>query len=369
MSELNNEQHKQWFEAQRPTYELLTNTVKNTLESLIKNVKIDYLSITARTKEIDSFVEKIGRKNYQNPSQEVTDLAGIRVITFIESDALKVNELIKNSFNVDDSKSLDKSDELGIDKFGYRSFHFVCDLGEARCALPEFSLFQDLVFEIQVRTVLQHAWAEIEHDRNYKFAGELPPSIKRRLHLLAGVLELTDREFNNLATELDNYSIEVSNKTKKGDFAIELNTISLKQYLETKLSKLDLPFKYNLNDKPEFIEEMRAFGINGIAKLDELITPEYITALKDHKSEYTTAIGFIRSVMMYADIKKYFNEAYSGWGLCKENMFNLLSSKYGEEDVLRILTSKDIVVGEVTSDKKIFITRSAKNPPKKSVRK
>src|SRR5687768_3003284 len=101
MSELNIEEHKEWYEVHRPKYELLANTVKNTLESLIKNVGIDYLSITTRAKEIDSFVEKISRKNYQNPAQDVTDLAGIRVITFIESDALKVNELIKKSFDVD----------------------------------------------------------------------------------------------------------------------------------------------------------------------------------------------------------------------------------------------------------------------------
>src|SRR4028118_2107679 len=105
MPESNTEKHKKWFETQRTTYEVLTNIVKNTLERLIKDAKIDYLSITARTKEIDSFVEKIVRKHYQNPSQEITDLAGIRVITFIESDALKVNELIKNSFTVDLSRS------------------------------------------------------------------------------------------------------------------------------------------------------------------------------------------------------------------------------------------------------------------------
>ncbi|MBA3334549.1 MAG: GTP pyrophosphokinase [Acidobacteria bacterium] len=232
MSKLNTEEHKKWYESQRPTYELLSNAVKNTLESLINNSKIDYLSVTIRTKEVDSFEEKINRKNYQNPAHEVTDLAGIRVITFIESDALKINELIKQSFNVDDSKSLDKSNELGIDKFGYRSFHFVCGLGEARCALPEFEFFKDLVCEIQVRTVLQHAWAEIEHDRNYKFAGDLPSHIKRRLNLVAGLLEVADGEFNNLSNDIDKYSVESLRKTKSGDFDIEINSITIEQYLK-----------------------------------------------------------------------------------------------------------------------------------------
>lgn len=343
MSESNTEQQKQWFETQRPTYELLTNTVKNTLESLIKNAKIDYLSITSRTKEIESFVEKIGRKNYQNPAQEITDLAGIRVITFIESDALKVNELIKNSFTVDASKSLDKSDELGIDKFGYRSFHFVCDLGTARCALPEFKLFQNLAFEIQVRTVLQHAWAEVEHDRNYKFAGDLPSPIKRRLHLLAGVLELADREFNNLAAELDNYSIEVSDKTKKGDLDIELNSISLNQYLVRKSEDLKLSLTINPEERQHLIviDELRNFGIDSIAKVEELLTSEFIKAFKaHHQATDRTSVGILRSAMMYADIKKYFTKVSGEWTSCTMDTIRLLTEKYSEEEVRSILKSK-----------------------------
>jgi ppGpp synthetase/RelA/SpoT-type nucleotidyltranferase len=232
MPEFNIEEHKKWYESQRPTYDLLSNTVKNTLESLIKNAGIEYLNITFRAKEIDSFVEKINRKTYTNPTEEITDLAGIRVITFIESDAIKVNKLIKKSFKVDESKSLDKSDELGIDKFGYRSFHFICGLGEERCKLPEFEIFKDLICEIQVRTVLQHAWAEIEHDRNYKFAGDLPKQIKRRLHLLAGLLEIADGEFNKLSGEIDNYSENISEKFKSGNLDVEINSITLERYFK-----------------------------------------------------------------------------------------------------------------------------------------
>ena len=46
--------------------------------------------------------------------------------------------------------------------------------------LPEMKLFSGIPFEIQVRTILQHAWAEFAHDRNYKFRGVLPDVIARR---------------------------------------------------------------------------------------------------------------------------------------------------------------------------------------------
>src|SRR5215204_904461 len=102
MSKLTNDDHKKWYEENRPKYELLSHSVRTTLESLLKNSEIPFLSITTRAKEVESFSEKLRRKSYKNPAQDITDFAGIRVVTFIEADALKVNEIIKNSFDVDD---------------------------------------------------------------------------------------------------------------------------------------------------------------------------------------------------------------------------------------------------------------------------
>lgn len=203
-----------WFDQMRPTYERLTDIVRSTVESLIRSANIDYLSVTSRTKSIESLREKIDRKGY-TALEEITDLSGIRITTFIESDVAKICDLLKSSFRVHDSKSLDKTEELGSDRFGYRSVHFVCDVGSARVKLPEFAPYEDLMFEIQVRTVLQHAWAEIEHERSYKFSGVLPTPIQRRLNLLAGVLEIVDREFVVLAGEIDRYAEEVARKTKR----------------------------------------------------------------------------------------------------------------------------------------------------------
>jgi ppGpp synthetase/RelA/SpoT-type nucleotidyltranferase len=65
----------------------------------------------------------------------------------------------------------DKSRNLGTNRIGYRTIHLVVSLSNTRTILPEYSEFDDLKFEIQLRTILEHAWAEIEHDRNYKFKG------------------------------------------------------------------------------------------------------------------------------------------------------------------------------------------------------
>jgi ppGpp synthetase/RelA/SpoT-type nucleotidyltranferase len=337
MSELNTDEYRQWYEAQRPTYLSLANTVKNTLETLMRNAGIDFLSVTTRAKEIDSFVEKIGRKIYQNPAKDITDLAGIRIITFIESDALKVNELIKDSFNVDDAKSLDKSSELGTDKLGYRSFHFVCDLGEKRHALPEFKVFKDLVFEVQVRTVLGHAWAEIEHDRNYKFAGVLPSHLQRKLRLLSGLLELADGEFDRLAGEIDKYSEEVSQKSRQGDLNIELNTISFYQYLQNlkKRINFDIELMESKTALAKTVGELYLFGIETIAQLDELFSSDFLKEIHKYKHFKYLSLPYLASeAMMYADIERYFECVHvrNTIAVDKETADSLVA-KYGGEKV------------------------------------
>lgn len=100
--------------------------------------------------------DKISEKAYTPES--MTDLAGIRVITLIESDVQKVCDL-KTMFNVHDQDSVNKSEKLGEEKVGYRSVHFVCDVGNIREQLPEFSAYKGFCFEIQIRTALEHAWA------------------------------------------------------------------------------------------------------------------------------------------------------------------------------------------------------------------
>lgn len=140
--------------------------------------------------------------------------------------------------------------------------------------LPEFAPYEGLTFEIQVRTVLQHAWAEIEHDRSYKFSGVLPTPIQRRLNLLAGVLEIVDREFVVLANEIDRYADEVAQKTRAGNLDVEINSTSIQQYLMLKIHELKT-IKIELTKDVDLFEvsilELRDFGIQTLEELDSLV--------------------------------------------------------------------------------------------------
>lgn len=335
--------HTEWYRDTQSQYESMAALISTTLQSMLKSSKIDFVGVSHRAKSLAGFSEKIQRKKYANPALEMMDLAGIRVIVFIERDIQKVEALIQHSFNVHIPDSSDKSSTLGSDRFGYRSVHFVCDIGTARCALPEFKPFVGMQFEIQVRTVLQHAWAEIEHDRSYKLAGTLPSQLKRRLNLIAGLLELADREFSSLTEEIEQYTLDVEEKAQAGMLEkIEVNSASVDQFLRHKLSTVA-----HLNEKltqldEKVIDELKAMGITTLDKLDLLLSEEIISKFSYNNSLF----GLLRDAMMYHDIDRYFADAWNKhWGaLERDSGYCSLLEKYGEVKLLGICKQYEIVL-------------------------
>ena len=174
------------YSKKRPLYIALAKRVASIIREILEVEKINFHSIVYRAKTLESYKEKALKQVYKKSLSEIKDLAGIRIITYTDSDAKKVFEILKKTFTIHPEDIIDKTQELGTDKVGYRSLHCVGSLGKDRAKLPENKIFKDMCFEIQVRTILQHAWAEFEHDRNYKFAGVLPNEIKRRLAILSG---------------------------------------------------------------------------------------------------------------------------------------------------------------------------------------
>ena len=122
---------------------------------------IGYQGITSRVKGEESLARKLLRPDKTYGSLwEVTDLVGVRVVTYFEDSIEDIASLVEKSFGIDYTNSTNKMNIAEHDRFGYRSLHYICYLKDD----PEFR------FEIQIRTILQHAWAEIEHDLGYKAA-------------------------------------------------------------------------------------------------------------------------------------------------------------------------------------------------------
>jgi hypothetical protein len=85
--------------------------------------------------------------------------------------------------------------ELGLHDFGYRSVHLIAKLKQGQVLSGQYQPLRDNWFEIQIRSILEHAWAEIEHEVVYKSGVDFPDEVKRRFARLAGSLELLDNEF------------------------------------------------------------------------------------------------------------------------------------------------------------------------------
>jgi len=185
------------YAARRPALVAATDRYLRLVTTLLDDAGINYLNVTARTKSVASFAEKAdrsvdGRRLYTDPLSELTDQIGLRVITFLRDDVTTVANLLAEEMQLLDDRDMGQ-ETAREGRWGYASRHLVVAVeGEQQPA------------SIQVRTVLQHAWAEFEHDIRYK--GSIPeedaPDLDRRFTLAAGLLELADREFSAIRERL-----------------------------------------------------------------------------------------------------------------------------------------------------------------------
>lgn len=211
------------------------------------------------------------------------DLLGLRITCYFSDEVDKVAEVIDREFKVDPGKSVNKGETLGVREFGYKSVHRVARLGKRRVDLAEYRRFNDMQFELQIRTVLQHAWAEIEHDLGYK-QETIPEPMRRRFSMLAGVLELVDYEFESIRKQLEGYIAEadVAAKTNTIDMDLDVATLTSLIQHDAKIQEIDAEIariaRRRLSNKgphPRYMEHSikrcRDLGIHTIQELrDEL---------------------------------------------------------------------------------------------------
>ena len=218
--------------------------------SVLDDAGINYLSVTGRTKTVASFAEKARRTSegslmYPDPLRQITDTIGIRVITYVHSDVSAVADLLRDQVVVHDDRDMGR-ETAQEGRFGYASRHLQIGVDSARAGHPSYELLKGRNAQVQVRTVLQHAWAEFEHDIRYK--GKMPDEhaadFDRRFTLAAGLLELADREFSTIRDTLRARSADAGEQDGNGDEdpridARELAAFLAGQYAESGWSRTD----------------------------------------------------------------------------------------------------------------------------------
>ena len=196
------------YAALHPTLVAATEEFVRLVTAVLDDAGINYLSVHGRAKSVSSFAAKAARSVngvpvFADPLREITDQVGVRVITYVHSDVQAVADLLADQAEVHDDRDLGQ-ETASEGRFGYASRHLLVRVDDERTRQAVPDVLRDRLVQVQIRTVLQHAWAEFEHDIRYK--GTIPDEhlsdFDRRFTLAAGLLELADREFSTIRERL-----------------------------------------------------------------------------------------------------------------------------------------------------------------------
>ncbi|MGO9242184.1 MAG: GTP pyrophosphokinase family protein [Bryobacteraceae bacterium] len=227
----------------RGFYDAFALVVRRIIEEALNERKIKVQTVQARAKDAASFGKKAAqpseddpsRPKYHDPLKEITDMAGVRVITYFPGTVGDVDTLLQHEFEVREKANKGAS-LIEKDQFGYQSIHYLVSLSDQRAGLPEYQRFKGAVAEVQVRTILQHAWAEIEHDIQYKSSSVIPVEIRRRFMALAGLFEIADREFQAIQDADTRLTTEARSNVEAGELGkVEITPDALKAFLDRRL--------------------------------------------------------------------------------------------------------------------------------------
>lgn len=324
MAAPSNEKMLKNFRALFPAYVEFAKDIEHLLRNLVASADVTPQSITSRVKEVESLEEKLGREGKHYTSlNEVTDLVGLRIITYFPDEVDTLAEVIRAEFAIDDERSIDK--RKADDSFGYSSLHLIAGLGENRCALREYTGYRGMLCEIQIRSVLQHAWAEIQHDLGYKRPEESHPEHRRRFARIAALLEVADHEFIQLRNDIREYQTSLDEARILG-LEIDINEFSLIWAIEAvpeiKQIEVELAARFDFPPLPDPHQE-------AVARRVSALQDSGFKTLKDLVAAYSRLGPKLGTFMetFLRDISDY----SPSWGF---SIFFLCELRAGEEEKL-----------------------------------
>jgi len=225
-------QYHEWMRV----YERLSHLADTALRKALKAHNVRVTAQEHRIKAEDSLAGKLEQKGAKyHTLADVTDIVGLRVVTFYSVDVDKVAAIVGETFVVDRRNSVDKRKQHRLDSFGYNSLHYICRLPKEVVDDPTMPQLNELPFEIQMRTALQHVWSTLNHDTGYKGDVKIPQEYLRQFNRLAGMMELMDEEFSRLRNVLTDYRRQMLTLEASGQLdGVNLNADTFRRYLETR---------------------------------------------------------------------------------------------------------------------------------------
>lgn len=275
---------------------------------ILSDAGLTFDSVNARVKSFHSFRQKAlrrepnGEYTYADPWNEIHDRIGVRVTTYHSTEIPDIVDALDEELTV--LRRIDKTAETRISgQLGYGSHHLICRVEES--SPSELTPYEGLLFEIQVRTVLQHAWAEFEHDIRYKAsAHKSDPRIDRAFALAAGLIELADQQFDQVAQIME----ESRHGEQPGSIAPEetsahepqrevTDSIELTEEMLPGVLTLLLPkAPRSKSEHYAWLEELlKNNGIKTFGQLRSLVQPAEVSAI-EKAMRYNFTPGHVRII-------------------------------------------------------------------------
>ncbi len=257
MLDLHSEMILDEYREKLPIYERFKTIILSLLRNCIDENHIIVSGLEARVKSEQSLAGKLELKGYKyHTLEDITDIVGARIITYYSDEVDIISALVEKLFEIDWDNSVDKRKMLEIDRFGYLSLHYVCRIPETLYKGPETPQLNQIRFELQMRSTLQHVWANMYHDIGYKSDVEIPVEYQRNMIRLAGMLELADEQFSHIRKEINGYRRTVQSMVANGNFdEVPLNGDTFRSFLKLR------PFK-KLADKIAAINQGEVYEDN-----------------------------------------------------------------------------------------------------------
>ena len=265
------------------------------IEDVLSDAGLTYDHVTARVKEWRSLRSKSRKRRpdgtlmYPHPWQDIHDLIGVRVTTYHSTEIPRIIEALTEVFEV--RRSVDKTAQTRVSgSFGYGSHHLILRVPPARVT-PVLQAYAGREFEVQIRTVLQHAWAEFEHDIRYKRrgnTGKLAPEVDRAFTLAAGLIELADQQFDLIAAQQS-----TTDTTAPIDLDVKFTAETLPGIIAL-LHGNTIP-QSRLEHYHWLEELLHAHGLTTVAQLTELMSPANLERVKT-ALHYTFQPGQVRII-------------------------------------------------------------------------
>lgn len=219
------------FEARKPNLTLCCEKTKHLIEECLEAAEIRVQSVQARVKTAKKLKEKYSntKKKYKK-LDDITDLAALRIITYYDDEIDAVVNLVNKEFSIDKSNS-NFERVSDPEKFGYDAINLVCLHAKKRRKNVEYNKIKSIKFEIQITSILGHAWAEMNHDW-YDLQDSYPVEIKRRFSRMRALLEVAESEFLTLRDKRNDYQKSLGVRIEAGVTGIPIDAVSLKSFIE-----------------------------------------------------------------------------------------------------------------------------------------